>query len=101
MARLVQFFGIPYRDGAGLTLAGLRPGGATWAYLSDEPLLSIQWRGRWSCLRTLEHYIQEAASVAVLANLPADMLATVHYFAACSELLLGAASGLAARPPCI
>ena len=65
VAKLVQFFGVPYRDGSGVTLAGLRPGGATWAYLSNEPLSSIHGRGRWACQRTLKRYIHEAASCTV------------------------------------
>ena len=39
---------------------------------------------------TLEHYVHEEASVAVLASLPSNALSTVRLFAACSELLLDA-----------
>ena len=38
----------------------LRPGGASNLFEAwDENIPKLQWRGRWACTRTLEHYVQE------------------------------------------
>lgn len=42
------------------TLGGLRGGGATHRYINEEDTLRIMRMGRWTAVRTLEHYLQEA-----------------------------------------
>jgi len=44
------------------TLAGLRPGGATWDYLNHVPIGNLKFRGRWAAESSLEHYIQECVA---------------------------------------
>lgn len=53
----------------GATPSVLRGSGATFMYLQCEDLCRIQWRGRWSQLRTVEHYIQEVAAQTLLHTL--------------------------------
>ena len=43
------------------TLGGLRAGGATHRYVNDEAIDRIMRMGRWTNIRTLDHYLQEAA----------------------------------------
>ena len=44
------------------TLAGLRPGGATWEYLNGTPIGNLKFRGRWAAEGSLEHYVQECVA---------------------------------------
>ena len=53
----------------GATPSVLRGSGATFMYLQCEDLCRIQWRGRWSQLHTVEHYIQEVAAQTLLHTL--------------------------------
>ena len=53
----------------GATPAVLRGSGATHLYLQCEDLCRVQWRGRWSQLKTVEHYIQEVAAQTLMHNL--------------------------------
>ena len=56
-------------DGLKLTPASLRAGGATAKFNEGMDLGKLQYRGRWSALSTLQHYIQEATASLVLLNL--------------------------------
>ena len=56
----------------GATPAVLRGSGATFMYLLTEDLPRIQWRGRWSQIKTVEHYVQEVAAQTLLTRLPAQ-----------------------------
>ena len=76
----MMFFGIPYTDGAGLTPASLRAGGATWLFNQDQRLDVVKWRGRWACMRTLEIYIQEVAALSVLPSLPQETRNKIQRF---------------------
>jgi len=68
---MVSFFGISTSDGAGLTPASHRGGGATWMFEQTGDLDLTRWRGRWAgpTSRTLEVYIQEVAAHSVLPGL--------------------------------
>jgi hypothetical protein len=46
-----------------VTLGGMRGGGATYHYLLYHDVPTLQRRGRWANIRSLEHYVQEAAVV--------------------------------------
>lgn len=85
---LVHFFGIPFSENAGVTLAGLRAGGATFQYLAGISLEQIRWNGRWQAPRTLEFYIQECAALSLLAALPPRARMRVHQFSALTLGLL-------------
>lgn len=62
--------GIPFtQQNKGATPAVLRGSGATHLYLQCEDLCRVQWRGRWSQLKTVEHYIQEVAAQTLMHNL--------------------------------
>jgi hypothetical protein len=54
-----------------LTPASLRAGKATQLYLLGESIDRLKYAGRWKHLGTLEHYIQEASSMAVMSQLSA------------------------------
>jgi hypothetical protein len=85
---LVQYFGVPFSERTGVTLAGLRAGGATFQYLAGVSLEQIRWNGRWQAPRTLEFYIQECAALSLLASLPPADRMKVHQFSAVALELL-------------
>ena len=57
------------------TPAGLRAGGATYAYLSGSSVEQLMWRGRWETLTSLKHYVQESAATLAIAQLSPDVAA--------------------------
>ena len=62
--------GIPHaRATKGATPAVLRGSGATHLYLATEDVQLVQWRGRWSKLKTVEFYLQEVAAQVLLHSL--------------------------------
>ena len=62
--------GIPHaRASKGATPAVLRGSGATHLYLATEDVQLVQWRGRWSKLKTVEFYLQEVAAQVLLHSL--------------------------------
>ena len=73
--------GVPTGDVAGLTLASLRAGGATWFYEETRDLGLVRWRGRWGAPRTLEVYIQEVGALHVLADVGPQARARIERFA--------------------
>jgi len=85
---LVARFGVAYSDATGVTLAGLRSGGATFLYLSGVSLEEVRWTGRWQAARTLEFYIQECAALSLLGQLSPPRRQLVHLFAAITPLLM-------------
>ena len=85
---LVARFGVAYSDATGVTLAGLRSGGATFLYLSGVSLEEVRWTGRWQAARTLEFYIQECAALSLLGQLSPPSRQLVHLFAAITPLLM-------------
>ena len=63
---------------AGLyTLGGLRGGGATHGYMNDEDTLRIMRMGRWTAVRTKEHYLQEATRLLSTLDWPTTAHASV------------------------
>ena len=49
--------------------SSLRPGAATYFFEAwGENVPKLQWRGRWQCTKTLEHYIQELVPYRILAE---------------------------------
>ena len=85
---LVAKFGVAYSDATGVTLAGLRSGGATFLYLSGVSLEEVRWTGRWQAARTLEFYIQECAALSLLGQLSPASRQLVHLFAAITPSLI-------------
>jgi len=65
--------------------SGIRAGAVTWYYDCGMGLDDLQWLGRWAVQATLKRYIQEIASVRVLAELSPP--ARAHLLEA-SELVL-------------
>ena len=51
------------------TPAGLRAGGATQKFLDGLPLDQLKFAGGWTSVKTLEHYVQEAAAFRAYANI--------------------------------
>lgn len=69
---------IPRRQSdRGATPGTLRGSGATHQYIESADISLIQWRGRWTRLRTLEFYIQEVAAQLFLGNLTDKARATI------------------------
>ncbi len=67
--------------GHGLTLGGLRAGGATYFFLETENVPWVQRRGRWSSARSLDHYVQQATAVLTSASWAAESRAKVDTLA--------------------
>ena len=64
---IMSFLQLPYREiDAGLTPGCLRGSGATFFFNHTEDLQRTAWRGGWARQRTMEAYLQEASSHAVL-----------------------------------
>jgi hypothetical protein len=59
------------------TLGGLRGGGATHRYINEEDTLRIMRMGRWTAVRTLEHYLQEATCLLSTLGWPTAAHASV------------------------
>ena len=72
----------------GATPGVLRGSGATHMYLECEDLSRVQWRGRWSQLRTVEHYVQEVAAQTMLSRLPSFARHRIATFNAAAPDLL-------------
>ena len=67
---LLDRLDVPRRQSErGATPGVLRGSGATYEYLQCGSSAQIQWKGRWSQLKTLEHYIQEVAAQLFMHNL--------------------------------
>ena len=81
--------GIPssQRD-RGATPAVLRGSGATHLYLTSEDLAKVQWRGRWSQLKTVEHYVEEVAAQTLVSQLDDLTKRRVQVFCDASDCLL-------------
>ena len=74
----------------GVTLGGLRPGGATYDYLTLQNVGRLRWRGRWRHTKTMEHYVQEGAFQLGTVSLSVDTSRRVDYFAGAADDLLSA-----------
>ena len=65
----------------GFTPGPLRAGGATHLFLVTRNISLVRFTGRWRSGLILFHYFQEAASVFIMAMLPADSLERVELLA--------------------
>jgi len=94
---LCRFFGLPYMNVGGITPGSLRPGGATWLYLSTDSTEAVRWAGRWASARMLEIYIQEVTAQTLLTKLPTPAKERILGFAqAAPDLLQRSISALLA-----
>ena len=59
-------------------------------YMMGIPLDEIRWRGRWQAAKTLEIYIQEVASLTIIARLPAHVIDKIRRFAQAAAAILDA-----------
>ena len=62
LRQVLNFFGLA---SSGISLASLRAGGATFLFTRDHNLGTLQFLGRWSCAKSLQHYVQESMSMLV------------------------------------
>ena len=72
----------------GATPGVLRGSGATHEYLQSGSISQIQWKGRWSQLKTLEHYIQEVAAQLFMHNLTPKARSEIRFLGDHLGLLL-------------
>ena len=71
--------------------SSLRPGAATHFFEEwGENVQRLMWRGRWTCQRTLEHYIQELMTHQVLQTVSAHQMTAIDGLSALLEELLTA-----------
>lgn len=83
--RLQRHLGIPKTP---YTAACLRAGGATAFYLHSSNIDRLRIKGRWSSMRSLDHYIQESTSLLAAQQLPPRVLHHVQGFARLSTYML-------------
>ena len=86
---VLSHLGVPcMQKDRGATPATLRGSGATHMYLQCEDLSRIQWRGRWSQLKTVEHYIQEVAAQTLMHSLDSLSRNRVKVFSEAASALM-------------
>ena len=86
---LLDHLEIPRRQlDPGVTPGTLRGSGATHWYLMTEDIPKIAWRGRWSKVKTLEHYIQEVSAQLFLHSLSDASKHRIRTFESHCDLLL-------------
>ena len=78
-------------DRSFLVPASLRAGGATYMFVDGMEVARLRLLGRWKCVNTLEHYVQEAASTLINNEIPQHIESRIR-------LLLKSASFLR-KPP--
>jgi len=66
---LLQGLGLAYGMGKGFVLSSLRSGGITALWQESRDLEQVRWRGRWSQMKTLDHYVQELPAARGLLSL--------------------------------
>jgi hypothetical protein len=81
-SKLLTHLSIPVSSAdSGATPGCLRGSGATWFYQATEDVPRIAWRGRWTRVQTLEHYLQEVAGQVLLAGLSANHRTSIKLLA--------------------
>eukprot|EP00971_Amphidinium_carterae_P304380 6048934-Amphidinium_carterae.1 len=75
---------------SGFTLASLRSGGATEYMLRTSNLGALQFRGRWTSSRTLQHYLQYGLSASTFVELPQVTRDRLQNLAMCAFALVTA-----------
>ncbi|CAE8602155.1 unnamed protein product, partial [Polarella glacialis] len=70
---------------SGATPGCLRGSGATWFYQATEDVPRLAWRGRWTRVQTLEHYLQEVAGQVLLASLTLQARETISQLAVLAQ----------------
>ena len=93
------FFSPPVKDGVGLTLASLRPGGATFWYARTDATERVRFRGRWASGRMLGTYIHEVNARSVMPALHPEARQKLQRFASAAPALLAAATQLLGQAP--
>ena len=62
-SRVTSYLNALLGAGHRYTLGGLRGGGATFLYVQTNDVMLVQRRGRWASLKSLDHYVQEGATL--------------------------------------
>ena len=73
----VGLHNLPVGCKRGLDLGSLRAGGASWMLMTTEDSELVRRRGRWINNKIMEIYIQEAASLQFLPQLPPEVRSSV------------------------
>ena len=80
---------IPFKQSArGATPGVLRGSGATYLYHFSEDINWVAWRGRWSRIKTLEHYLQEVGAQILIHELKPRAKARIECLADASGSVL-------------
>ena len=70
-----------------LVPASLRAGGATYMFVDGMEVARLRLLGRWKCVNTLEHYVQEAASTLISNEIPRHVEARIRLLVKSSAFL--------------
>ena len=75
---------LPHQTPKPLSLASLRPGGATWLIGETESPETVRRKGRWQSFRTMDIYLQEVSATTYLNDISAEakdvILQAYHLF---------------------
>ncbi len=80
---------VPHKQSShGATPGVLRGSGATYLYHFSEDINWVAWRGRWSRIKTLEHYLQEVGAQILIHELRPKAKARIEFLADASGTVL-------------
>ena len=80
---------VPFKQTShGATPGVLRGSGATYLYHFSEDINWVAWRGRWSRIKTLEHYLQEVGAQILIHELRPRAKARIECLADASGAVL-------------
>eukprot|EP00971_Amphidinium_carterae_P027941 550326-Amphidinium_carterae.1 len=79
-------------QGGPFTLGTLRGGGAVFHIQACQSIALLQWKGRWTTERSVQHYLQVGLAASALAAVPASTRERISALADLAPLLL--------RPEC-
>ena len=80
LTKILEKLKLPVKNGQvpkTLTLASLRPGGATWLISHTESAELVKRRGRWISYKTMECYLQEVSATMYLSEIDAESEALI------------------------
>lgn len=82
-----------------LTPASLRAGGATWMLDERNEVSRIRFQGRWTNLRSLEHYLQVARAQQITLSLHMTVIEKIKRLLMTASFMLSLPAFLSARVP--
>lgn len=82
LSKLLERLSLPSKDTPScraLSLASMRPGGATWLMTACESAELVRRRGRWASFRIMEIYLQEVSAMTYMTDIKAEARSKVLF----------------------